>query len=94
MMTNTGETARAFAPISTPKVLPETGLVRRSQFYPDIVPLSDVTIWRMVKDGRFPEPLRVSSRLRLWRVEDLREWLAIGPDAWLAAHPPVAAESA
>lgn len=72
--------------VSTTKELPTTGLVRRSQFK-GIVPLSDVTIWKMVKDGRFPQPLKVSSRLRLWHVADLREWMRVGPDEWKAAHP-------
>jgi predicted DNA-binding transcriptional regulator AlpA len=72
--------------ISDTNELPQSGMVRRSQFK-GIIPISDVTIWRLVKDGRFPQPLRVSPRLRLWNVADLREWMKIGPDAWMAAHP-------
>ncbi|MEX3812128.1 helix-turn-helix transcriptional regulator [Paraburkholderia sp. BR13439] len=79
--------------ISITKELPPTGLVRRSQFK-GIVPVSDATIWRWVKDGRFPQPLRVSPRLRLWNVADLREWMRVGPDAWLAAHPQAAESGA
>lgn len=79
--------------ISDTNELPQNGMVRRSQFR-GIIPLSDVTIWRLVKDGRFPQPLRVSPRLRLWNVADLREWMKIGPDAWMAAHPAANVESA
>jgi predicted DNA-binding transcriptional regulator AlpA len=72
--------------VSTTDDLPKTGLVRRSQFKATI-PLGDSTIWRMLNDGRFPKPFMASKTLRLWRTEDLREWMRVGPDAWLAAHP-------
>ncbi|REG57613.1 CP4-57 regulatory protein AlpA [Paraburkholderia sp. BL6669N2] len=71
---------------STTKELPLTGLVRRAQFK-GVIPLSDTTIWKMVKQGRFPQPLKVSPSLRLWNAPALHEWMRVGPDAWLAAHP-------
>lgn len=79
--------------VSTTKELPSTGLVRLSQFK-GIVSISSVTVWRLLNDGKFPAPLRVSTRLRLWRVEDIREWMRVGPDAWLVAHPVAEVESA
>lgn len=78
--------------VSTTNDVPQGGLVRRSQFK-EAIPLGDTTIWKMVKDGRFPQPLRVSPSLRLWRAEDIREWMRVGPDAWLAANPVVVAEA-
>ncbi|WP_175774157.1 helix-turn-helix transcriptional regulator [Burkholderia anthina] len=72
--------------VSTTNEWPQSGLIRRSQFAPDLK-ISSVTVWRMLKDGRFPQPIHISSRLRLWRVEDLREWMKIGPDEWARLHP-------
>jgi len=37
------------------------------------VSLSQSTIRLMVLDGRFPNPVRVGSRV-LWRVKDIEEW--------------------
>ncbi|CAG9250025.1 helix-turn-helix transcriptional regulator [Paraburkholderia caribensis] len=74
---------------TNPNALPQSGMLRLSQFSPQIIPLSSVTIWRMLNDGRFPEPLRVSTRLRLWHVEDLHEWMRVGPDEWQRLHPVV-----
>ena len=79
--------------VSITNELPTTGLVRLSQFKA-IVNISHVTVWRLLNSGKFPAPLRVSQRLRLWRAEDVREWMRIGPDAWLAAHPVAEGEGA
>ncbi|WP_407674285.1 helix-turn-helix transcriptional regulator [Paraburkholderia saeva] len=40
-----------------------------------IIPVSKSTISRMVKENRFPQPWRVSNRLMLWRVDDIREFI-------------------
>ncbi|WP_118185722.1 helix-turn-helix transcriptional regulator [Paraburkholderia phosphatilytica] len=77
--------------ISTTNKLPQTGMVRFSMIRP-VITLSNVTVWRLIKDGRFPEPLRVSGVLRLWRVEEIREWMEIGPDEWKRRHPVSAAQ--
>ncbi|MEF9444003.1 AlpA family phage regulatory protein [Burkholderia sp. 1B3(2022)] len=66
--------------------MPSAGLVRRAQFR-ELITLADTTIYRMIEEGRFPQPLRVSTRLRLWRVEDIREWLRVGPIEWKMLHP-------
>lgn len=52
--------------------LPETGYVRLSQIIPSIIPVSKSTWWAGVKDGRFPRPVKISSRCTAWRVEDIR----------------------
>ncbi len=55
--------------------LPETGYVRQAQLIPDIVPISSATLWRQVKAGSFPAPVKLSQRVTAWRVEDVREWM-------------------
>ena len=40
--------------------LPGTGYVRQAQLIPDIVPFSSATLWREVKAGRFPAPVKLS----------------------------------
>ena len=62
--------------IETSGTLPATGFVRQSQLIPHIIPISSSTLWRKVKAGEFPAPVKLSSRVTAWRVEDLRKWMA------------------
>jgi predicted DNA-binding transcriptional regulator AlpA len=39
------------------------------------VPFSSPTLWRRVKAGEFPQPVRLSERVTAWRVEDVRRWM-------------------
>jgi predicted DNA-binding transcriptional regulator AlpA len=40
-----------------------------------IVPFSASTLWRRVREGKFPAPLKVSESVTAWRVKDVRAWL-------------------
>ena len=62
-------------PIQTFGQLPETGYIRQSLLIPLIVPVSSATLWRKVKAGQFPRPVKLSERVTAWRVEDIREWM-------------------
>lgn len=55
--------------------LPETGYVRQSQLIPVILPFSPATLWRKVKAGEFPQPVKLSERITAWKVEDIRHWM-------------------
>jgi len=64
--------------------LPDSAYVReaqlvRSRKHPDRpapVPFSAPTLWRNVKAGTFPKPVKLSSRVTAWRVGDVRAWMA------------------
>ena len=53
---------------------PKTGLVRVKQILAPIgpIPVSKSTWWAGVKEGRFPQPIKLSPRTTVWRVEDIR----------------------
>lgn len=55
--------------------LPATGYVREFHLIPGALPFSTATLWRKVKAGTFPKPVKLSERVTAWRVEDVREWL-------------------
>lgn len=55
--------------------LPATGFVRQAQLSPRIIPFSPATLWRKVKNGEFPQPVKLSVRVTAWRVEDIRAWM-------------------
>ena len=60
---------------SVRKLLPAEGFVRQAGLIPDIVPFSPATLWRKVKSKEFPAPVKLSTRITAWRVQEIREWL-------------------
>jgi len=60
--------------------LPRTGFLRlRSILAPaGPIPVSKSTWWAGVKDGRFPKPTKLGSRITVWRVEDIRDLIEKG----------------
>ncbi|MBC2710221.1 MAG: AlpA family phage regulatory protein [Desulfosarcina sp.] len=65
--------------------LPETGYVRLSQIIgnpksnppiPPIIPVSRSTFWLGVKNGLYPQPVKLGPRITAWRVEDIRAFIA------------------
>lgn len=67
---------------ATPKLanligkIPDNGFLRQSQLVPSIVPFSPATLWRKVKNGTFPKPVKLSERVTAWPVDAIREYLA------------------
>jgi prophage regulatory protein len=55
-------------------VLPETGFLRQPQVLA-FVPISKSTLWRRIQARTFPEPLKLSERVTVWRAEDIRRWI-------------------
>ncbi len=56
--------------------LPDSGYVRFAQLVPAVIPASRTTLWRWVKEAKFPKPAKLSSGVTAWRVGDVREFLA------------------
>ncbi|QGZ62474.1 helix-turn-helix transcriptional regulator [Paraburkholderia acidisoli] len=48
------------------------------------VGLSRATVYRLVKDGCFPGPVRIGVRAVAWRASEI--------DAWMESRPPYAGE--
>ena len=63
-----------------PTLLPQTGFVRIKQILAPHgpIPVSKSTWWAGVKDGRFPKPLKLGSRVTVWRAEDIHALLENG----------------
>jgi prophage regulatory protein len=39
------------------------------------VPVSRSWLWRLVKDGKFPQPLRISEKITAWKESDIDNFL-------------------
>jgi prophage regulatory protein len=65
--------------MTTVTTIPETGYLRvwqiigdRRRGLPAIYPVSRSTWYQGVRDGIYPQPIRLSERTSAWRVEDVR----------------------
>ncbi|MDC4303422.1 AlpA family phage regulatory protein [Acinetobacter baumannii] len=53
--------------------LPKTGYVNINDMLPHL-PIKRSTVWKWVKNGRFPAPVKIHS-LTCWRCEEIHAWL-------------------
>ncbi|HEV2695906.1 MAG TPA: AlpA family phage regulatory protein [Verrucomicrobiae bacterium] len=62
--------------------IPETGFVRLAQIIGNpkadppvvgVIPLGKSSWWEGVKSGRFPQPVKLSTRCTAWRAEDIHD---------------------
>ncbi len=64
--------------------LPDGAFIREAQLVrspkhphaPAPLPFSAPTLWRKVKAGTFPKPVKLSERVTAWKVADVRAWIA------------------
>jgi len=64
--------------------LPDSAFIREAQLvqspkHPDRpapLPFSAPTLWRKVKAGTFPKPVKLSERVTAWKVGTVRAWMA------------------
>jgi prophage regulatory protein len=64
--------------------LPDSAWLREAQLVrsrksPDSaiapLPFSAPTLWRMVKQGKFPKPTKLSARVTAWEAGQVRAWM-------------------
>lgn len=63
-----------------PGAIPQAGYLREAQLVskpgrPGHLPLSSATLWRGVKAGTFPRPVKLGARITAWKAEDVHAWL-------------------
>lgn len=52
--------------------LPEIGFVRLPMIL-KVFPVSKSKWWAGVKDGQYPKPVKLSSKITAWKAEDIRD---------------------
>lgn len=63
--------------------LPDSAYIREAQLVqsyqrpntPAPLPFSGPTLWRKVKKGDFPKPVKLGPKITAWKVGDIRAWL-------------------
>jgi prophage regulatory protein len=55
------------------KNAPQDAFVRQNKLL-ESLPFSAATLWRNVKNGSFPKPVKLSGRVTAWRVREVAEW--------------------
>lgn len=63
--------------------LPETGFLRiwdivgdKKRKTPALIPIGRTTFLNRVKEGLYPQPVKISERTVAWKVEDIRALIA------------------
>lgn len=64
--------------------LPDSAFIREAQLVqspkrpdtPAPLPFSAPTLWRKVKAGTFPKPIKLSERVTAWQLGTVRAWMA------------------
>ena len=43
---------------------------------PGKLPVSPATVWRWVREGKFPAPFKLGPKTTVWNSEDVDAWMA------------------
>lgn len=70
-------TVHAMPSPSNPRYFRESALVTRPESPPGVLPFSSATLWRLVKSGGFPNPVKLAGRITAWRAADVEDWLRV-----------------
>ena len=74
---------KATIPPSNFDAMPDGAYIREAQLVPIPkrpgipvpLPFSAPTLWRKVREGTFPKPVKLSDRVTAWNVGTVRAWL-------------------
>jgi prophage regulatory protein len=55
----------------TRPALPETGFVRLPKIL-SLIPISRSAWWAGIREGKFPQGIKLGSKTTVWRAEDIR----------------------
>ncbi len=47
--------------------------------------ISHTTLWRLIRNRQFPQPMRVGPGSVAWREDDYEAWAA-DPEGWVESH--------
>jgi predicted DNA-binding transcriptional regulator AlpA len=63
---------------NTTTTAPTTRYYRMKHILSDILPVNESTIYRWIKDGKFPKPMKLADKVTVWNAQEV--------DAWVKSH--------
>lgn len=54
---------------------PAPRLLKLAQIVPGLVPVNKATLWRWIRQGKFPAPIKFVARPRFWLESDVFAWM-------------------
>lgn len=57
-----------------PITLPPQGVSRAKQIL-QLIPIGKTSFYKLVKDGKFPQPIKLGANTTVWRNSDVLAWL-------------------
>jgi predicted DNA-binding transcriptional regulator AlpA len=51
--------------------------LRQRDLLTNYLPFSATTLWRKIKQGDFPAPIKLSPGITAWRLNEVNDWLAL-----------------
>jgi prophage regulatory protein len=52
-----------------------TRYYRMKHILSDILPVNESTIWRWVKDDKFPKPMKLADKVTVWDAQEVDAWV-------------------
>jgi predicted DNA-binding transcriptional regulator AlpA len=62
--------------VTTQKEVPDDEVLLTEKDVRQRVPLHRATIYLWVREGKFPEPIWLTPTKRVWRLSDIKRWIA------------------
>lgn len=63
------------APAPIPQFYRESHLVGVKGKTAGLLPFSSATLWRKVKAGTFPRPVKLGAKVTAWRAAEVQAWM-------------------
>ena len=52
-----------------------TRYYRMKHILSDILPVNESTIYRWIKDGKFPKPMKLADKVTVWNAQEVDSWV-------------------
>ena len=82
---NTAQTTRVVTKAQAAQSAPADDRLITDKEVAHLIGASRSWPWKLARDGRFPQPIKLSARCTRWRLSSVRAWMA-DPLAWQAGE--------
>ena len=69
-------TIQQYGGLEMKPILPTPNSYLRERQVLNIIPINRSTLWRWVKDGSFPSPIKLSAGVTVWNCNQVYAWIS------------------